>query len=658
MKKWSNFLLLFQAISFLISAKKNHSNVWTKLGLIGLVPGLMGLEQLSATATAAPLMTTSARLESIESSSFKGADLTPILPLKEAIASESSLVNDPWLGQDMTSQVTSVTQLSDVQPTDWAFQALQSLVERYGCVAGYPDGSFRGNRAITRYEAAALVNACLDRVSELVDVSNLATREDLAILQRLQEEFSTELITLRGQVDALESRTAELEDNQFSTTTRLTGEAIFSLSGATGGFIGADEFAAGSEQAIAAALATSTQGEAGEDTQIAFNNRLRLNLTTSFTGSDLLITGLQSYNFEGGFGNPTGSLPGTLGLGDPVFGTASNAALGVAPQFGRTNPQTLSNRGANDLHLYKLLYIFPAFENVTLFVGTNAEVSDAFPTISPFASDSQGAVSRFAQMNPVLRVSGGTSGTGLAAAGGFIWAIADEVDFRALYGSVNANIPNNNGLAGGTPLGAGLFNGSFVAATQLTVRPNDTLNIGLNYAYSYHQINILGTGLSSSDIGSVLFLPNEAQLDAVGENTLLAIANEGISLNSIGATVNWQFAPDVSFTAMGSYIFTNLVDVDAYTNFISWMAGLHFTDILGKGNSAGLIFGQPLNRDRAGGRAFNPETAEPYHLEGYFNVRVNDHISITPGAYVLFNPEGFSENETTAVGVLRTTFSF
>jgi hypothetical protein len=39
-------------------------------------------------------------------------------------------------------QVTSVSQLSDVQPTDWAFQALQSLVERYGCIAGYPDGTF------------------------------------------------------------------------------------------------------------------------------------------------------------------------------------------------------------------------------------------------------------------------------------------------------------------------------------------------------------------------------------------------------------------------------------------------------------------------------------------------------------------------------------
>ena len=40
--------------------------------------------------------------------------------------------------QEVMSQVTSVSQLSDVQPNDWAFQALQSLVERYGCAAGYP----------------------------------------------------------------------------------------------------------------------------------------------------------------------------------------------------------------------------------------------------------------------------------------------------------------------------------------------------------------------------------------------------------------------------------------------------------------------------------------------------------------------------------------
>ncbi|MFZ4666644.1 MAG: iron uptake porin, partial [Prochlorotrichaceae cyanobacterium] len=124
------------------------------------------------------------------------------------------------------NQVRSVNQLSDVKPTDWAYQALRSLVERYGCIAGYPDGTFRGNRAMTRYEFAAGLNACLDTVNELIAsaTADLATQEDLLVLQRLQEEFQAELATLRGRVDALEARTSELESNQFSTTTKLAGE--------------------------------------------------------------------------------------------------------------------------------------------------------------------------------------------------------------------------------------------------------------------------------------------------------------------------------------------------------------------------------------------------------------------------------------------------
>ena len=117
--------------------------------------------------------------------------------------------------QDSIGQVTSVSQLSDVQPTDWAFQALQSLVERYGCIAGYPDGTFRGNRAATRYEMAAALNACLDQISD-----RFATKEDLATVKALQEEFKTELATLKGRVDGLEARTKTLEAQQFSTTTK------------------------------------------------------------------------------------------------------------------------------------------------------------------------------------------------------------------------------------------------------------------------------------------------------------------------------------------------------------------------------------------------------------------------------------------------------
>jgi carbohydrate-selective porin OprB len=93
------------------------------------------------------------------------------------------------------------------------------------------------------------------------------------------------------------------------------------------------------------------------------------------------------------------------------------------------------------------------------------------------------------------------------------------------------------------------------------------------------------------------------------------------------------------------------------------MAGLHFRDLLKEGDSAGLIFGQPLFRVDAGGSATLTDNvavnrATPYHLEGYYRFKVSNNISITPGAFVLFNPEGDSRNDTTAVGVIRTTFTF
>lgn len=49
-------------------------------------------------------------------------------------------------------QSSSISQFTDVQPTDWAYSALKNLVENYGCVAGLPNGAFKGGQAIGRYE--------------------------------------------------------------------------------------------------------------------------------------------------------------------------------------------------------------------------------------------------------------------------------------------------------------------------------------------------------------------------------------------------------------------------------------------------------------------------------------------------------------------------
>ncbi|NJR24502.1 MAG: iron uptake porin [Richelia sp. CSU_2_1] len=538
-----------------------------------------------------------------------------IAEIENSASLEPATTNSQTAESGELPQVTSVSQLSDVRPTDWAFQALQSLVERYGCIAGYPDGTFRGNRAMTRYEFAAGLNACLDKVNELIraGTGNLATKDDLTALQRLQEEFAAELATLRGRVDALEARTSELEANQFSTTTKLSGEAIISV-------------------------ADTTKNDRNE-TQTVLNYRVRLNLLTSFTGKDTLITGLQAYNINS-FGPQLGLSTGAFsGLSD------SQAKLSFEPQFPGINPQTLSSVSANSVELYKLLYVFPVSNSFTLFAGPKAETSDAFAAITPFAGEGQEAVSRFAGNNPVVRVSGGTSGSGLASAGGFIWNISPKVNLTALYGSVNAPLTRDLGFPA-TPLGAGLFDGSTVAAAQLTIKPSRSIDIGLNYAYSRHKLNILATGLSDADLGSILGSDREP-------------VSGGLTMNSFGGTLTWRIAPKLAISTYGGWIIADAERSNASTTFNSWMVGLHFRDLFKSGNNAGIIFGQPLDRDSvSGGARFQANKATPYHLEAYYRFKVNDNISITPGAFVLFNPEGTDDNDTVGVGVLRTTFTF
>jgi hypothetical protein len=179
------------------------------------------------------------------------------------------------------AQVATVDELSDVFPSDWAYTALQNLVETYGCIEGYPNRTFRGNQALTRYEFAAGLNACLDVLATLITGGGL-DQSTLATIQRLQQEFQAELATLRGRVDALEAETAELRAQQFSTTTKLRGQ-------------------------VDGNLVVPFGDVATNDDNTTFTARARLNFDTSFTGEDRLRVRLQAGD------NDQGSL--TVGTG-------------------------------------------------------------------------------------------------------------------------------------------------------------------------------------------------------------------------------------------------------------------------------------------------------------------------------------------------------
>ena len=238
------------------------------------------------------------------------------LGLLAPVAATASELNMDGVNQYTSQeQVTSISQFSDVQPTDWAYQALSNLIERYGCVAGYPDGSFRGQRAMTRFEAAALLNACLDRVTEVTDE-----------LKRLMAEFEKELAILKGRVDGLEAKVGELEANQFSTTTKLKGIATMTFGGA---------------------------GNTGFGDKFVGNYDVRLMFDTSFTGKDLLRTTLRAGNF-----------------GKSVFGNG-NTALEVAFQ---EDPD--GKPGVDTVGINRLFYQFPVGETLTATVGAKVRQDD------------------------------------------------------------------------------------------------------------------------------------------------------------------------------------------------------------------------------------------------------------------------------------------
>ncbi len=319
-------------------------------------------------------------------------------------------------------QVTSVSQLSDVQPTDWAFQALQSLVERYGCIAGYPDGTYRGNSFMTRYEFAAGVNACLDQIVALIGGGEAIDPEDLATIRRLQEEFAAELAALRGRVDGLEARVAELEANQFSTTTKLKGEVIFAVSDTFGENVG---------------------GTDDDPTQTQFAYRARLNFDTSFTGRDLLRTRLQARNIQE--------------FDDGVTGT-DMTRLGFDGDSG------------NSVDIDDLFYRFPLGDNVNVYLAANNfEARDFINEVTPLVSSGSGAVSRFGRLNPIMRQSDSGEGIGVQASFGDL-----QVDVGYL-----ANAANNPSLK------RGLFNGEYGAFANASYAITDDIEVGVFYQHYY-----------------------------------------------------------------------------------------------------------------------------------------------------------------------------
>ncbi|MEH2412081.1 iron uptake porin [Nostoc sp.] len=482
------------------------------------------------------------------------------------------------------AQVTSVSQFSDVQPTDWAFQALQSLVERYGCIAGYPNSTYRGNRALTRYEFAAGLNACLDRVNELIATAtgDLVKKEDLATLQKLQEDFSAELATLRGRVDSVETHTAELEAHQFSTTTKLNGEVVI---------------------AIASVVSGNTVNGQKVNQNTVLADRVRLNLDTSFTGQDLLRTRLQATNL------------------DPFSQTATFTPEGDFRFAGGNNN--------NGVVIDALLYQFPLGKKTGVTLEANAGAIDDFTnTVNPYldGDGGTGALSHFGTRNPIYYLA---NGTGI----GIKHEFSDNLELSLGYLANDAANPQP---------GSGLFNGAYGAMAQLTVKPSNQITLGLTYLNAYKNTFFANGSGGSNNANDIL---------------------ENASSNSYGIEASFQ--PSSKFVIGGWAGLTKarvLSVTPGDAEIWNYAVTLAFPDLGKTGNIAGIVLGMEPKVTSVSGSLSNaginkdPDTS--YHIEGFYQYKLSDNISITPGVIWLTAPDHNNQNDDIVIGTVRTTFTF
>lgn len=595
------------------------------------IPALIGTTLLlwATTATAQETLTpTDTNSTTPQTPSIKQNQPTQASVLANTPQEATKSTNTPTpVETNAMDQVTNVSQLRDVSPGDWAYEALRSLVERYGCIAGYPDGTFRGNRATSRFEFAAGLNACLNQVERLIasSTADFVRKQDLETLQRLVNEFRTELTTIGARIDKLDGRVAFIESRQFSTTTKLQGEAIFALT---------DEF----NQPIS--------------NNTVLQDRVRLTFNTSFSGKDRLITRIAAGNANFLSTRISQARALSLSEGQQTFDVG-----------GRTN---------NNVGLDKLAYNFNFGSSKIALFATGGRHVDYAPVLHPYFNDGDdggnGALSTLASQSPIYRIGGG-AGAAVSFGVGPLTSILGPstltVGYLAGSRSFGANDPREK---------AGLFDGNFAALGQLNVNLGDRFGIGATFVHGYHN-----AGTAIFDIGeSRRAVINQATgtftngFGVVGTtaannpSTFLSLGSRGLRpqtpvvTNSYGLEAAFRLTNKISLSGFGAY--TNAILIgQGKADIWTYGGGIAFSDLGKEGNVLGLFAGvEPTLRGLSPGirpvRGFSRDNA--WHFEAFYKYKLNNNISVTPGVIWVTAPNQNDDNPDAVIGTLRTTFTF
>jgi hypothetical protein len=587
-----------------------------------------------------------------------GGNETPKLTTKNTTEFSHPVANEiatTVSNEPTAEQVTQATEATEIKPGDWAYQTLQALNTKYSC----PDAP-TGNKTLSREEFATSLNGCIQSIEQLVarkprkflkkrrvtpapevvtpppvapevtpppptvettpvappaPVEPQVSQQDLDQLKQLVQSFSTELQGVDARIKALDGKVAELKDKSFSTTTKLVGEAIFAVTGLAG-------------------------GPSSATRNTIFSDRVRLNFRSSFTGKDLLLVRLQSRN-------------------------SSSFAGSVAGSAAKTNMTRLGFEGSDDNNttLHRLQYQLPVTTTTKVFVeAVGSEFNDNYYTFNPeHQAAGTGAISRFGRFNPIYRLSNEGAGIGV------------EHKFSPELGLVlSYAVPRvgNPAIAGSTtpPVTApetvnnpstGLFNGSNVIFSQLTVKPSEDVSLGLIYAHSYHSA---GTGISGANGSNIANNPfNSANpANATAPNTLAPT-----SANHYSLAASFNLSKELILSAWGGLTQAKQEGGGGKADIWNYAMTLAAKDFGSKGSTLGFVVGmQPkvtgTNFTTLVGGVATPRIDKntSLHFETFYKYKVSDNLYITPGILMLTNPEHNSANPTEYLGTVRTTFVF
>lgn len=373
---------------------------------------------------------------------------TSDLPLLDP--TQPTLGNLETLHNIEVAQVPTVAELSDVQPSDWTYQALINLVERYDVLIGYPDGAFQGNRSVTREEFAAALSQVIDKV-----VTLSLSPDELLVVERLQTEFGQEMAQVSPLIEDLELRSQLVEAQNFSPTVKLSGQVV--MAATFGGYEG-DEIIA----PRGAVIANDAQNS-------FFLNRVALSFNTSFDGEDLLQIRLVS---------------GSNGPNDNVAGN-------LEPNFGSTLDYAVQGRN-NNLSIARAYYAFYPVSDLRVVLAPLYVISDFVDNNRAVPPSSRGFSTQALASNFVLlpRPLGAGAALDWNPGGG-------DFSLRAAYvaGDRSNSTGENTCLVGGggpndvslfpTSGGSsesGLFGDPHQRLIELEYSPSETLALRLQYA--------------------------------------------------------------------------------------------------------------------------------------------------------------------------------